>query len=107
MDNLETKLAMIGRHIERALAGIRADSASPVLVAVVEEFGRKAKRAAGQLAGADAITSRSLVCEVEQAGDSAKVAAGADTALKPETRALVDLAHDSICMLKFETKPQG
>ena len=43
-----------------------------------------------------------MIVELEQAGDSAKVAAEADTGASADSRKLVDLAHHAICVLKHE-----
>jgi hypothetical protein len=72
----------------------RDDGASPVLVAVVLEFARKADKAA---AWAD---ERLAVIELEQAGDSAKAAAEADSGVSPATRDAILEAHLAICIAK-------
>lgn len=72
----------------------RDDGASPVLVAVVLEFARKADKAA---ASAD---ERLAVIELEQAGDSAKAAAEADSGVSPATRDTILEAHLAICIAK-------
>jgi len=73
-------------------------AASPVLVAVVREFQAKLakaqKHATGGVPGGDA------VIELEQAGDSAKVAAEADAGLSSGARESVLAAHLAICKLK-------
>jgi hypothetical protein len=105
MESVEGKLAVIGRHAERAAAAVREDrGASPVLAAVVDEFAGKARRAIAAYTAADPATQRELIVEVEQAGDSAKAGAGADTGISKETKHLIVLAHDAFCMLKAETK---
>jgi hypothetical protein len=68
--------------------------ASPVLVAVVLEFARKADKAAAST------DERVAVIELEQAGDSAKAAAEADSGLSPATRDAILDAHLAICMAK-------
>jgi hypothetical protein len=68
--------------------------ASPVLVAVVDEFARKAGKAV------DASDERVAVIELEQAGDSAKAAAEADTGLSEPARQAVLDAHLAICIAK-------
>ena len=65
-----------------------------MLVAVVLEFARKADKAA---ASAD---EHLAVVELEQAGDSAKVAAEADTGVSDATRDAVLEAHLAICIAK-------
>jgi hypothetical protein len=105
METLADKLALIGRHIDRATSTLAADSAaSPVLVAVLGEFARKHQKASAGLGGATEQASRELVVELEQAGDSANVAAKADLGASADSRKAIDVAHNSICVLKFETK---
>ena len=80
---------------DRALASVRADQgASPVLIAVVSEFAIKAEKAA------DSDDERAAVIEFEQAGDSAKAAAEADTGVADATRQSVLDAHLAICIAK-------
>jgi hypothetical protein len=106
METLSDKLALIGRHIDRATTVLDADTtASPVLRAVVGEFARKHQKASTALGGASEQVARELVVELEQAGDSANVAAKADMGASADSRKAVDVAHNSICVLKFETKP--
>lgn len=81
-----------------ALAAVEGDgAASPVLRAVVQEFTHKAAKALELAEGARAWEA---VVELEQAGDSAKAAAEADTAAAVATTAAVQSAHLAICMLK-------
>jgi len=81
--------------IGAALDAVRADhGASPVLVAVVSEFATKAEKAAGTE------DERTAVIELEQAGDSAKVAAEADAGVSNTTRDAVLDAHLAICIAK-------
>jgi hypothetical protein len=81
--------------IDRSLVAVRADEgASPVLVAVVSEFAKKADKAM------QADDERAAVIELEQAGDSAKAAAEADTGVSDATRQAVLDAHLTICMTK-------
>ena len=101
MESVESKLAVIGRHAERAAAAVREDrGASPVLAAVVDEFAAKARKCNAAYASADAGLQREMIVEVEQAGDSAKAAAEADPGISNETKHLIVLAHDSFCLLK-------
>ena len=65
-----------------------------MLTAVVSEFAKKAEKAAG------AEDERGAVIELEQAGDSAKVAAEADIGLADATRDAVLEAHLAICIAK-------
>jgi type IV secretory pathway VirJ component len=80
---------------DSALARVRADpGASPVLIAVVNEFASKAEKAAHHG------DERTAVIELEQAGDSAKAAAEADTGVADTTRQAVLDAHLAICIAK-------
>ena len=76
--------------------------ASPALTAVVREFATKATKAT-ELADGDRLWEG--VVELEQAGDSAKAAAAADTGAAHTTVAAVEGAHLAICMLKAELSP--
>ena len=81
--------------VDDAIGAVRQDrGASPVLTAVVSEFAKKAEKAAA------AGDERVAVIELEQAGDSAKVAAEADTGLADATRDAVLEAHLAICIAK-------
>jgi hypothetical protein len=89
------RLRDIRSKIDRALESVRADrEASPVLVAVVGEFANKAEKAAG------IDDERAAIIELEQAGDSAKVAAEADAGVSDATREAVLDAHLAICIAK-------
>jgi hypothetical protein len=72
----------------------RDEGSSSVLVAVVNEFAKKADKA---VASPD---ERVAVIELEQAGDSAKAGAEADSGLSPATRDAVLEAHLAICIAK-------
>jgi hypothetical protein len=81
--------------IDRAMEAVQRDpGASPVLLAVVGEFAKKAEKAAG------AADEREAVIELEQAGDSAKAAAEADTGTSETARQAVLDAHLAICIAK-------
>jgi hypothetical protein len=81
--------------IDEARELVRGDpGASPVLVAVVNEFANKGAKAA---AAAD---EREAVIELEQAGDSAKAAVEADPAVSETARQAVLDAHLAICSAK-------
>lgn len=78
-----------------ALACVRADpGASPVLIAVMGEFAKKADKAT------HSDDERTAVIELEQAGDSAKAAAEADIGVADVTRQVVLDAHLAICIAK-------
>ena len=100
MDNVEDRLADVSEKIAVAVSAVGADAgSSPVLVAVVGEFGAKATKAT-KLATTSAEAARDAVVELEQAGDSAKAAAEADAGVGDATRQAVLDAHLSICLLK-------
>jgi hypothetical protein len=83
--------------IDEARGSVHADAgASPVLLAVVDEFAKKAEKATGL------DDERSAVIELEQAGDSAKAAVEADTGVSAAARQAVLDAHLSICMAKAQ-----
>src|SRR2546423_6003104 len=95
MTTTAERLNQVRLKIDTAMDTVRKDQgASPVLVAVVEEFARKAEKAAGT---AD---ERLAVVELEQAGDSAKAAVEADSGVSPTTRDAVLDAHLAICIAK-------
>jgi hypothetical protein len=81
--------------VGNALNIVRGDAgASPVLLAVVGEFAKKADKSAS------ATDAREAVIELEQAGDSAKVAAEADAGASEASRQAVLDAHLAICITK-------
>jgi hypothetical protein len=81
--------------VDSALAIVTGDQgASPVLIAVVSEFAKKAEKATAT------DDERIAVVELEQAGDSAKAAAEADTGVAAVTRQAVLDAHLAICIAK-------
>jgi type IV secretory pathway VirJ component len=89
------RLEQARTKIDGARTAVLADDgASPVLVAVVEEFAKKAAKAA------TATDERTAVIELEQAGDSAKAAAEADTGLSAAAKEAVLDAHLAICITK-------
>jgi hypothetical protein len=91
-DEVIEKVTDAGRHVN-------ADSgASPVLVAVVREF--QAKLAKAEAHTTDGVPDRDSVLELEQAGDSAKAAAEADSGVSSDARESVLAAHLAICKLK-------
>ena len=74
------------------------DGASPVLVAVVHEF--RSKLAKAEASAREGVPGRDAVLELEQAGDSAKAAAEADTGVADATRQSLLDAHLAICIAK-------
>jgi hypothetical protein len=94
------RLREVRLKIDGALDAARGDQgASPVLVAVVSEFAKKAEKATTEG------DERRAVIELEQAGDSAKVAAEADTGASEATRQAVLDAHLAICITKAKLSP--
>jgi hypothetical protein len=86
--------------INSALDAVRGDDeASPVLAAVVNEFAKKGEKAV------QTPDIRVAVIELEQAGDSAKVAVEADPGVTPATRDAVLEAHLAICIAKSKLDP--
>jgi hypothetical protein len=70
-----------------------------VLAAVVNEFAKKGEKAV------QTPDIRVAVIELEQAGDSAKVAVEADPGVTPATRDAVLEAHLAICIAKSKLDP--
>jgi hypothetical protein len=92
---MTARLHAVRGKVDDARDAVQADKgASPVLVAVVNEFAKKADKA---VASSD---ERVAVIELEQAGDSAKAAAEADSGVSPATRDAVLEAHLAICVAK-------
>ncbi|HYZ93167.1 MAG TPA: hypothetical protein VFA34_12375 [Actinomycetota bacterium] len=100
MTDYVESLTAIQSSIDKALETTEADkAASPVLLAVVREFAKKAGKAikfAGDGKGWEA------TIELEQAGDSAKYAVEADEGVAESTRKAVLDAHLAICVYKAE-----
>ena len=89
----------VAQKVTDAPRRVEADGgASPVLVAVVAEFQAKLAKAERHATGG--LPGRDSVMELEQAGDSAKVAAEADPGLSSDARESVLAAHLAICKLK-------
>src|SRR5687768_13406702 len=99
---LGERLPSICAQVVNASELVAADGgASPVLGAVMGEFRKKAEKAQAAL-GNDEAALRDAVLDMEQAGDSAKAAAEADTGPSEATRQAVLDAHLAICKLKFK-----
>ena len=100
MTTIEERIDAARVKIDGARDAVQGDSgASPVLVAVVNEFAKKAEKA---VASSD---ERVAVIELEQAGDSAKAAAEADAGVSAATRDAVLDAHLAICIAKGKLDP--
>jgi hypothetical protein len=97
-----TELAGVGVAVREAADAVEADSgASPVLVAAVREFLKKADKVTRSVG--EGAPFREGVVELEQAGDSAKAAVEADSGASEATTRAVQAAHLAICMLKANT----
>jgi hypothetical protein len=97
--DLRSRLDDVRGHINACRHAVDGDTgASVVTVAVVREFDAKAEKAG---ATPDEGT-RDAIIELEQAADSAKVAAAADPGISGEAREAVEAAHLAICILKTE-----
>ncbi|MGB7053600.1 MAG: hypothetical protein WBG41_18700 [Acidimicrobiales bacterium] len=95
MTTMAERLEAARVKIDRARSAVETDEeASPVLVAVVKEFAKKADKAT------TSPDERVAIIELEQAGDSAKAAAEADPAVSSATRDAVLEAHLAICLAK-------
>lgn len=95
MTTTAERLQAVRVKVDSARDAVQGDQgASPVLVAVVNEFANKAGKA---VVSSD---ERVAVIELEQAGDSAKAAAEADSGVSPATRDAVLEAHLAICVAK-------
>ena len=99
--DIGSRLGDVRQKIAESLRAVQDDAtASPVTLAVVREFDSKADKA--RASTGDPGAARDAVIELEQAGDSAKAAAGADEGLGNDAREAVDAAHLAICILKTE-----
>ena len=97
--DLRSRLDDVRGHISACRRVVEDDrGASVVTVAVVREFDSKAEKA-GATPDEGA---RDAVIELEQAADSAKVAAAADPGISGAARDAVEAAHLAICILKTE-----
>jgi hypothetical protein len=89
----------VAEKIAMAVGKVDGDQgASPVVIAIVREF--QAKLAKAQAQATDGVPDHDSVIELEQAGDSAKAGAEADSGLSSDARESVLAAHLAICKLK-------
>jgi hypothetical protein len=103
IDEVSDRLAQIDEQIEDALRMVEKDqNASPALIAVVKQFDEKSKKTLAAIENGDEESISEHVVELEQAADSAKVAAEADEGISYQARQAVIEAHDPICDLKSE-----
>jgi hypothetical protein len=103
MRNIVERLTNYGRLVDYARAMVEADwGSSPALNALMKEFEKKSNKALKGVKDADEHRVREYIVEVEQAADSAKVAAEADPGVSDDTREAVRDAHISFCVLKSD-----
>lgn len=99
--SITQQLSDIEEQIDGAVAKVNADAgASPALKAVVEELHKKAREARDKTQGADERTIRDYIMQAEEAADSAKSAAEAETKLSEAAREAILDAHDALRALK-------
>ena len=104
MRKFREQLTDIHGQILHAVQAAEADpGATPALKAVVKEFHLTAHRAMGEASTVDEETTRTSIAELEQAGDSAKVAATASDGISGAMGKAIVAAHDAISALKAET----
>lgn len=103
LDEVSERLIQIDEQIEDALRLVEKDQdSSSVLKAVVKQFEEKSKKTLTAIDNGDEESISEHVIELEQAADSAKVAAEADEQIAYQTRQAIIDAHDPICELKSE-----
>lgn len=108
MSNVPVHIKQIDTLIKGAMRAVDEDpGASKVLYEVVKEFSRKSNKALQSLSDPEDPDLWTHVVELEQAGDSAKIAADADAGVTASTRRHVRDAHDAICSLKTEMMEQA
>jgi hypothetical protein len=97
------RLGTIEEQIDIAAQQIENDpGATAALRAVFDELHRKTREARDELRGADEMEIRDRIIEVEQAADSAKLAAEADERASPGTRRAVLGIHDALSAPKSD-----
>jgi hypothetical protein len=98
---VETVLGKVGEGLTNSLIALNTEAgASPVLLAVVEEFYRKLAKTQDAILGSDERLAREGLIELEQAADSARYAALADKGVAAATRDLIVETHDWVCIYK-------
>jgi hypothetical protein len=97
----EQVCAQLDHRLRAAEGVVAADKgASPVLAGVLAEFRRKFAKTRLAVEGDPGPGQREAVVELEQAADSTKWAALADTGASDKTKLAAISAHDSICWYK-------
>ena len=93
--------SQLDSRLTAAETALAADgAASPVLAAVVAEFRRKFAKTRPAVEDDPPAGQRESIFELEQAADSAKWAALADSGASKQTKLAVVAAHNSICWFK-------
>lgn len=92
-----------GQILHTVRAAEADPGATPALKAVVKEFHRSAYRAVSEADAVGEGTTRTSIAELEQAGQSAKMAATASDGISGPARKAIVAAHDAISALKAGT----
>lgn len=107
IDTISERVVEIQDKIATALEEVESDKgASPALKAVVRELNAQCEGMMDHIDEAAEEPVREHVIELEQAADSAKVAAEAEQNLKGSTRGAIIDAHEAISALKADTAEQ-
>lgn len=104
INKISDVIADVEDKVETAMHAVQNDAnATPAMRAVMGEFHEKCLKAVHDLEEAEEEPIREHIVELEQAADSARVAAEAEIKLSEKTRSAVLAAHDMICALKADT----
>jgi hypothetical protein len=99
--SITQQLSDIEEQMDGVMEKVNADAgASPALKAVVAELHTKTREARDETKNASEQTIRDHIIEAEEAADSAKHAAEAETQIADATRQSILDAHDALCELK-------
>jgi uncharacterized coiled-coil DUF342 family protein len=104
MPSFKERLQDLSKQVTEASTKLEgAGAASPALRAVVAEFRSKAQKSAEEShSGPDQSTLHDSIIELEEAADSAKAAAEAESQLDEASREAIVRAHDEASALKTE-----
>lgn len=101
MPHISERMVEVDKKIEECARRVNDDkNASEVLKAVINEFDNKSKKSLVGFREDNERIIRDHIVEIEQAADSAKVAAEAEKGISEETLRSVQEAHTAICMIK-------
>lgn len=104
IDKISDLLTDVEDKVETAMHAVQNDQqASPAMRAVMGEFHEKCLKMINDLEEAEEEPIREHIVELEQAADSARVAAEAEIKLSDKTRSAVLAAHDMVCAMKADT----